>query len=127
MRLQKWVNDVQGQLSISGDSVKNIASWQGVDLNAKDNAFNAFNVKGAMHLQGDKFKLTELLATLDELQIKGKSDINLGNRLAINADIDLGMLDLNPYLPEGVAKEAQADLQKMRQHSLLFGMILKLI
>ena len=99
--------DVQGQLSISGDSVKNIANWQGVDLNAKDNAFNAFNVKGAMHLQGDKFKLTELLATLDELQIKGKSDINLGNRLAVNADIDLGMLDLNPYLPEGVAKEAQ--------------------
>tara|TARA_B100002049_G_scaffold107321_1_gene79103 strand:+ start:1 stop:1728 length:1728 start_codon:yes stop_codon:yes gene_type:complete len=101
--------DVQGQLSVSGDSVKEIASWQGVELNAKENAFNAFNVKGSMHLKGDKFKLTELLATLDELQIKGKSDINLGSRLAVNADIDLGMLDLNPYLPEGVAKEEQAE------------------
>ena len=102
-------NDVQGLLSVSGDSVKNIASWQGVELNAKENAFNAFNVKGSMHLKGQQFKLTELLATLDELQIKGKSDIKLGDRLAVNADIDLGMLDLNPYLPEGVAKEEQAE------------------
>ncbi|NRA81086.1 MAG: AsmA family protein, partial [Pseudoalteromonas sp.] len=70
---------------------------------------NAFNVKGSMHLKGQQFKLTELLATLDELQIKGKSDIKLGDRLAVNADIDLGMLDLNPYLPEGVAKEEQAE------------------
>lgn len=96
--------DIQGQLSLSGDSVKNIAKWQGVELNAKENAFNAFNVKGKMRLQGEKFTLSELLATLDALQIKGKSDINLGQRLAVNADIDLGMLDLNPYLPEAVAK-----------------------
>ena len=96
--------DIQGQLSLSGDSVKNIAKWQGVELNAKENAFNEFNVKGKMRLQGEKFTLSELLATLDALQIKGESDINLGNRLAVNADIDLGMLDLNPYLPEAVAK-----------------------
>ncbi|MCG9708408.1 AsmA family protein [Pseudoalteromonas sp. Isolate3] len=102
-------NDVQGLLSVSGDSVKNIANWQGVELNAKENAFNAFNVKGSMHLKGEQFKLAELLATLDELQIKGKSDIKLGDRLVVNADIDLGMLDLNPYLPEGVAKEEQAE------------------
>ncbi len=102
-------NNVQGLLSVSGDSVKNIANWQGVELNAKENAFNAFNVKGSMHLKGEQFKLAELLATLDELQIKGKSDIKLGDRLVVNADIDLGMLDLNPYLPEGVAKEEQAE------------------
>jgi len=96
--------DIQGQLSLSGDSVKDIAKWQGVQLNAKENAFNAFNVKGKMRLQGEKFTLSELLATLDALQIKGKSNINLGKRLAVNADIDLGMLDLNPYLPEAVAK-----------------------
>ncbi|OUS71703.1 membrane assembly protein AsmA [Pseudoalteromonas sp. A601] len=102
--IAKQGQDIQGQLSLSGDSVKSIANWQGIELNAKENAFNAFNVKGKMHLQGEKFTLTELLATLDALQIKGSSDINLGKRLAVNADIDLGMLDLNPYLPEVVAK-----------------------
>lgn len=107
--IAKQGQDIQGQLSLSGDSVKNIANWQGIELNAKENAFNALNVKGKMRLQGEKFTLTELLATLDALQIKGSSNINLGQRLTVNADIDLGMLDLNPYLPEAVA---QADTPK---------------
>lgn len=102
--IAKQGQDIKGQLALSGDSVKDIAKWQGVELNAKENAFNAFTVKGTMHLQGDKFNLTELLATLDALQIKGSSELLLKERLAVQADIDLGMLDLNPYLPEAVAK-----------------------
>ncbi|KPH58633.1 MULTISPECIES: AsmA family protein [Pseudoalteromonas] len=96
--------DIQGQLALSGDSVKDIAKWQGVDLNAKDNAFNAFSVSGKMRMKDDRFNLSELIATLDELEVKGKSELSLGKRLAVNADIDLGMLDLNPYLPEAVAQ-----------------------
>lgn len=105
--IAKQGQDIKGQLALNGESVKNIAKWQGVDLNAKDNAFNAFSVNGKMHLLGEKFNLEELTATLDELQIKGKSEISLGNRLAINANVDLGMLDLNPYLPDDVAKKEQ--------------------
>ncbi|KAF7774854.1 AsmA protein [Pseudoalteromonas marina] len=105
--IAKQGQDIKGQLALNGESVKNIAKWQGVDLNAKYNAFNAFSVNGKMHLLGEKFKLEELTATLDELQIKGKSEISLGNRLAINANVDLGMLDLNPYLPDAVAKKEQ--------------------
>lgn len=99
--------DIKGELALSGDSVKELAAWQGVDLNAKQNAFNAFSVNGKMHLVGEIFNLEELIATLDELEIKGKSELNLGNRLAVTADIDLGMLDLNPYLPETVAKQEE--------------------
>ncbi|MDO6548588.1 AsmA family protein [Pseudoalteromonas carrageenovora] len=99
--------DVKGELALSGDSVKELAAWQGVDLNAKQNAFNAFSVNGKMHFAGETFNLEELIATLDELEIKGKSELNLGSRLAVNADIDLGMLDLNPYLPEAVAKQQE--------------------
>ena len=103
--IAKQGQDIKGQLAFSGDSVKDIAKWQGVELNAKENAFNAFTVKGAMHLNGDRFNLTELLATLDVLQIKGSSELHLKERLAIKANIDLGMLDLNPYLPEAIAKK----------------------
>ncbi|MBQ4800110.1 AsmA family protein [Pseudoalteromonas sp. MMG006] len=99
--------DVKGELALSGDSVKELAAWQGVDLNAKQNAFNAFSVNGKMHFAGETFNLEELIATLDELEIKGQSELNLGSRLAVNADIDLGMLDLNPYLPETVAKQEE--------------------
>lgn len=103
--IAKQGQDINGLLALNGDSVKNIANWQGVDLNAKDNAFNAFSINAQMHLLGEEFNLTELVATLDALEIKGKSKVNLGSRLAVNADIDLGMLDLNPYLPETVAKK----------------------
>jgi len=99
--------DIKGELALSGNSVKDLATWQGVDLNAKENAFNAFSVNGKMHLAGETFNLEQLIATLDELEIKGKSELNLGSRLAVNADIDLGMLDLNPYLPEAVAKQQE--------------------
>lgn len=104
--------DIQGQLSLSGDSVKDIAKWQEVELFAKENAFNAFSVSGKMRMQGDKFNLVELVATLDALKIKGKSELNLGKRLAVNADIDLGMLDLNPYLPEVVAQTEASEPAK---------------
>ncbi|WP_410965451.1 hypothetical protein, partial [Salmonella sp. ZJHZ19_0056] len=63
-------------------------------------------------MQGDKFNLAELVATLDALEIKGKSELNLGKRLAVKADIDLGMLDLNPYLPEAVAQTEAPDPAK---------------
>ncbi|MDP2636902.1 MULTISPECIES: AsmA family protein [unclassified Pseudoalteromonas] len=103
--IAKQGKDIKGQLALSGDSVKDIAKWQGVELNAKEDAFNAFNVKGAMTLKDDNFNITELLATLDKLQIKGRSNISLGQRLEVKANIDLGMLDLNPYLPQAVAKK----------------------
>ena len=105
--IAKQGQDIKGQLALSGESVKNIATWQGVELGAKENAFNAFSVNGKMHLAGEKFNLEDLVATLDALEIKGKSELNLGKRLAVNADIDLGMLDLNPYLPEAVAKQEE--------------------
>ncbi|MBQ4834363.1 AsmA family protein [Pseudoalteromonas sp. MMG010] len=101
--------NITGELALSGDSVKELALWQGVDLNAKDNAFNAFSIKGNMQLAEEQFNLQKLVATLDELEINGISKIDIGSRLAVNADIDLGMLDLNPYLPETVAKQQEPE------------------
>ena len=53
-----------------------------------------------MQLQGQAFTINKLVATLDQLAIEGMSTIHLGERLALTANVDLGMLDLNPYLPE---------------------------
>lgn len=36
---------IRGQLALTGDSVKALAKWQGVDLKAKENAFNDFGLK----------------------------------------------------------------------------------
>ena len=103
--IAKQGQEIKGQLALNGESVKNIAKWQGVELNAKESAFNEFSLNSKMHLINETLNLAQLVATLDELEIKGKSEVNLGKRLAVNANIDLGMLNLNPYLPETVAKK----------------------
>ncbi|KJZ04889.1 AsmA family protein [Pseudoalteromonas piscicida] len=95
---------IRGQLALSGDSVKALAKWQGVDLKAKENAFNDFGLNAKMTMQGQVFTLNALEATLDELVIKGQSKVTLSGKPDITASVDLGMLDLNPYLPEPVEK-----------------------
>ncbi|WP_419149139.1 AsmA family protein [Pseudoalteromonas 'SMAR'] len=96
---------IRGQLALTGDSVKSLAQWQGVDLKAKDNAFNDFSLNASMTMQEQVFTLEALEATLDELVIKGQSKVALTDKPDISATVDLGMLDLNPYLPEPVEKQ----------------------
>ncbi|TMO64059.1 AsmA family protein [Pseudoalteromonas aurantia] len=98
--------DIQGELTLAGESVKAVTQWQNIALPAKDNAFNQFSVAGSMSFVGNTFTLNSLVAKLDELEIKGQSKIVLGPKPNINANIDLGMLDLNPYLPEPAATPA---------------------
>ncbi|CAM4263178.1 AsmA family protein [Pseudoalteromonas byunsanensis] len=104
--------DIQGELNLKGDSVKAIAKWQGVELNAKGDAFNAFEIKGSMSMQEQTFTLEKLTAKLDELSISGQSTVVLGERLNVNANVDLGMLDLNPYLPEPVVPPEEKTTDK---------------
>ncbi|MCG7537587.1 AsmA family protein [Pseudoalteromonas sp. OOF1S-7] len=98
-----------GALTLAGDSVKDIAQWQKVDLKAKAEAFNQFEVAGEMRFANDIFSLQSLQAKLDKLEIQGRSEIKLGERLRVEANVDLGMLDLNPYLPEPVKAPEQPD------------------
>ncbi|MEO2268995.1 AsmA family protein [Pseudoalteromonas sp. YIC-656] len=99
--------NITGELHLDGDSVKDIAKWQGVTLEAKDEAFNAFSVDGSMQFKGQTFTVSKLVAKLDALAIEGSSTLNLGERLNVSAKVDLGMLDLNPYLPDPVDAPAQ--------------------
>ncbi|MCG7551398.1 AsmA family protein [Pseudoalteromonas sp. Of7M-16] len=92
----------EGELAVSGSSVKSLTKWQNVVLDAKDNAFNQFEVTGAMTFSNNVFSLESFSAKLDELAIKGNAQVNLGERLSVAANVDLGMLNLNPYLPDPV-------------------------
>jgi AsmA protein len=89
---------VQGSLELAGDSAKKLAAWQGVDLEGQDNAYNRFVVAGDMLFTGETLQITGLEAKLDALEINGASTLHLTEIPLISADLDLGMLDLNPYL-----------------------------
>ncbi|MFC3032455.1 AsmA family protein [Pseudoalteromonas fenneropenaei] len=97
---------INGKLNLKGDSLKALTQWQGITLEGQDEAFNAFAINGVMAFKGDVFNLTEFSAQLDKLAINGSSTITLSKVPHIKAQFDLGDLNLNPYLPEPVAKEA---------------------
>ncbi|MDX2367251.1 MAG: AsmA family protein [Colwellia sp.] len=92
--------ELKGKLSVSGDSVKQLLNWQNIPLVAKDEAFNKFSFNTNMHFANNKLTLNELMVNLDALEFKGSTAITLSTPLKIYSNIDLGILDLNPYLPK---------------------------
>lgn len=92
--------EFKGKLSVSGDSVKQLLAWQNIALEAKEEAFNKFSFTTAMHFVNNQLSLTDLTVDLDALAFKGSTAITLSSPLKIVSNIDLGILNLNPYLPE---------------------------
>ncbi len=97
--LQKG-QELKGKLSLSGDSVKKLLNWQNIAMEAKTTAFNQFSLSTHMNFVSNTLTLTELVVKLDELAFKGSTAITLSTPLKVVSNIDLGVLDLNPYLPE---------------------------
>ncbi|WP_077285414.1 AsmA family protein [Cognaticolwellia aestuarii] len=104
--------DISGKLSLSGDSVKALLNWQNIPLTAKDAAFNKFAFTTDMHFTNNKLTLKNLLVNLDALAFKGDTTVTLSTPIHIASNIDLGILNLNPYLPEPSAKTPPASTTK---------------
>tara|TARA_R110000744_G_scaffold35132_2_gene81591 strand:- start:758 stop:2686 length:1929 start_codon:yes stop_codon:yes gene_type:complete len=101
--------ELSGKLSVSGDSVKQLLNWQNIPLAAKDEAFNKFSFSTNMGFANDNLTLNELMVNLDALAFKGSTTITLSTPLKLVSNIDLGILDLNPYLPEPTSEATPAD------------------
>jgi len=97
--------ELSGKLLVSGDSVKQLLSWQNIPLVAKEQAFNKFSLSTNMHFASNRLSLNELMVNLDALTFKGATAITLSTPLKVSGNIDLGILDLNPYLPKENAVE----------------------
>ena len=100
---------IEGALAIRGDSLKDIIKWQNIRLESKDNAFNEFSFSGGMLFTENKLQLSNLNAQIDKLNITGQSEILLGKRMKVSADVNLGALNLNPYMAEQAKTETQKE------------------
>jgi AsmA protein len=105
--IKKQGQEISGNFSISGDSVKTLLQWQNIPLVAKDEAFNQFTLGSNIHFYNNELKLSEISVELDKLVFTGSSTITLSDPLMVNANIDLGILNLNPYLPEKATVEPE--------------------
>lgn len=103
--IQQRGQDIKGKLSVSGNSIKEILAWQNMPLVAKEEAFNQFSLASTMHFANNKLALENIAVKLDKLAFTGSSSVTLSDPVTINADIDLGSLNLNPYLPESTITE----------------------
>jgi len=101
-RIKQQLSEVVGQLAFNGESLKNVLRWQGQSLAAKEEAFNQFSINSGIAFAENKLTLSEMELSLDALAIKGEAKIDISDKLTVNANVNLGMLDLNPYLPEPV-------------------------
>ena len=119
-KVEKQGQDVKGSLSVSGDSVKQLLKWQNIALTAKDEAFNKFSFGTNMHFTNNKLTLSGLSVELDKLVFTGTSAITLAEPLMINANIDLGILDLNPYLPENTTVQQPKSDTKTKSEPLIW-------
>ncbi|MCX2982002.1 AsmA family protein [Halieaceae bacterium IMCC14734] len=97
-----------GSLNLQADSVKALMAWQQIDMESKDNALNQLTLGADISFGNDQLAMNQLKLTLDALTVTGSSTITLAETPAVKANIDLGLLDLNPYLPNESASEAGA-------------------
>lgn len=118
--VKKSGTDFSGELDLHGDSVKQLLAWQNIPLEAKTEAFNGFGVSGKVHFADNKLSVSELNARLDKLDIKGKAEVNLAKRLFISADVDLGELNVNPYLPESIEASQPSEQENTKAQPIVW-------
>ncbi len=96
--------EVAGSLALAGQSVKKLLAWQNMPLTAKQQAFNVFSLSSNIHFSGVQLNVTDLEMKLDELSFNGQTQLTLAQPIHVQAAIDLGTLNLNPYLPEAITE-----------------------
>lgn len=90
----------QGQLDLDVPSVRKLAAWAGQPLTAPGTGLEPLKISGKVSVDGQKYAFTQAKLALDKIEASGDFRYD-GSRKKpyVNARLDAGMLDLNPYLP----------------------------
>lgn len=89
-----------GALDFSTPSLKGLAAWAGQPLGYKGAGLGPASVKGTLTYGGSKIGLKDATVQIDNLQGTGSIGVDTGRKVPyVAADLTMGQLDLNPYLP----------------------------
>jgi len=106
---QGTVPQVRGSLDLNVPSVRDLAAWTGNPLEMPGTGLGPLQIKGELSLEGSRVSFTNSEVGIDS--ISGTGDVHFDGsraRPAIKAALQLGMLDLNPYIGEPKSKEQPA-------------------
>jgi len=89
-----------GALDLDVPSVRKLAAWAGQPLTAPGTGFGPLKITGQVGVDGQKYRFTNAKLSLDRIEANGDFRYDgSGRRPYLNARLDTGMLDVNPYLP----------------------------
>ncbi|SLN59903.1 AsmA family protein [Oceanibacterium hippocampi] len=98
---------VTGDVDLEIPSLTALAAWAGQPLEADFATPLAFAVKGALDATGQKVSFNEATIAFDDIKGTGDLAVALGGaRPALSGRLDLGLVDVNPYLPKEKADAA---------------------
>ena len=99
-----------GSIDLSIPSVKGLAAWLAEPLDLDTEALEALTIGGKLNASADRIAFTEAVITLDQIKGTGEVTTDLtGSVPKVSGRLDLGMVDLNPYI--GGAPEASEETQ----------------
>ena len=94
----KSATGFSGTIDLSSPSLRQLAAWAGSPV-APGPGLGALDLKSAVTLEGKTLALSNFALALDALKITGAVAVDAGGaKPQIKGSLDLGAVDLNPYL-----------------------------
>jgi AsmA protein len=98
-----------GALDLDIPSLRDLATWAGNPLPAKQGSFGPFSVKGKLQGTTDNLTVSDVKITLDSIHGTGSLSVAAaGTKPTIKGQLDIDKLDLDPYLASVGVKPAGA-------------------
>jgi AsmA protein len=102
------VPSAAGGLDLSVPSIRALAAWLAEPLTFEGEGLQTLTIKGKLDGSPARVALTDVAIGLDQIAAKGQLVADLGGQVPkVNGRLDLGAVDLNPYLPPAAAEDGQ--------------------
>ncbi len=91
---------LDGGVEVQVTSLRDLAAWAGQPIEAAGDGLGPFRISGKVALAGPEIGFTEAEIGLDAIEARGEVKLDTGGaEPSLQGRLDVGRLDLNPYLP----------------------------
>lgn len=89
-----------GDIDLSVGSIKKLAAWLAEPINDAGEGLETLTISGKLNSSAERIAFTDATISLDEITGQGEVTADLNGAVPkVSGRLDLGTVDLNPYLP----------------------------
>ena len=100
--------NVGGATELNVPSLKGLVAWAAEPMDAKEGTMEQVLIKGTVAAKGDTYSFTGAELTFDKINATGDFSANIGGKVpSLKGQLNLPVLDINPYMPDDGASETQ--------------------